>query len=138
MRPISTYKKQLGEANKVLTNDLRQKLDIERQIQELQKRRDEMEQRICADTRNVVTKGMLYYGPEMRERLLTQGQQLSYSELKIGKLRQFDNTNWNADHVDLEVITELQALEAYVGENAPDDTRGLLARLGRLIAGEEE
>lgn len=51
--------------------------------------------------------------------------------MKIEKIRCMDDSNWNADNVSLETITELQAMEEYVGENSP----GLLSEFGKFMLG---
>ena len=61
MSPISIYKKQLQKASRALARDQSQLLDIESQIQELQKKKSEITRQIDEDISNVVTKGMLYF-----------------------------------------------------------------------------
>ena len=131
MSSISTYKKQLKQASKALAYDQAQLLNIEGQIQELQKKKSDITRQIDEDTSNVVTKGMLYFDSEKRAQLLDKAAQLSYSSMKIEKIRCIDGSNWNADNVNLETITELQAMEKYVGENAP----GYLSDFGKFILG---
>ena len=131
MSPISIYKKQLQKASRALARDQSQLLDIESQIQELQKKKSEITRQIEEDISNVVTKGMLYFDSEKRTQLLDDAAQLSYSQMKIEKIRCMDDSNWNADNVSLETITELQAMEEYVGENSP----GLLSEFGKFMLG---
>lgn len=131
MSPISIYKKQLQKASRALARDQSQLLDIESQIQELQKKKSEITRQIDEDISNVVTKGMLYFDSEKRTQLLDDAAQLSYSQMKIEKIRCMDDRNWNADNVSLETITELQAMEEYVGENSP----GLLSEFGKFMLG---
>lgn len=131
MSPISIYKKQLQKASRALARDQSQLLDIESQIQELQKKKSEITRQIDEDISNVVTKGMRYFDSEKRTQLLDDAAQLSYSQMKIEKIRCMDDSNWNADNVSLETITELQAMEEYVGENSP----GLLSEFGKFMLG---
>ena len=86
------------------TSDQENLFNIERKIEELQKKRDE---------------------------LFRKASQLSYSQLKIDKLRSLDDAHWNADNVTLETIHELEALEAYIGDNSP----GFLSSVGSFICG---
>ena len=113
MSSISTYKKQLQIADCRLTSDQENLFNIER------------------DSQNVVTKGMLYYNSQKRDELFRKASQLSYSQLKIDKLRSLDDAHWNADNVTLETIHELEALEAYIGDNSP----GFLSSVGSFICG---
>lgn len=131
MSPISTYKKQLRQASKALAHDQSQLRDIEGQIRELQKKKGEITRQIDEDTSNVVTKGMLYFDSEKRAQLLDQAGQLCYSQMNIDKIRYMDDSDWNADNVDLETITELQAMEKYVRENSP----GFLSEFGKFVLG---
>lgn len=80
---------------------------------------------------------MLYYDLKKREQLLDEATQLRYSQIKIDKLRRFDDKKWNADNVDFETVTELQAMESFVEDNLPDYTRGVFAKIGKLISGGE-
>ena len=105
-------------------------VDLERQIQQLMEEKAILSQQIEADITNVVTKGMLHFNEEKRGPLLDKAAQLSYSQLKIEKINRL-NDCWNADYVDFEIITELQAIEQYVGENSP----GLLFQLGKSFLG---
>ena len=127
---ISNYRKQLNKANEALARDQQQMVDLERQIQQLMEEKAILSQQIEADITNVVTKGMLHFNVETRRHLLDEAAQLSYSQLKIEKINRL-NDCWNADYVDFEIITELQAIEQYVGENSP----GLLFQLGKSFLG---
>ena len=127
---ISNYWKQLNKANEALARDQQQMVDLERQIQQLMEEKAILSQQIEADITNVVTKGMLHFNEEKRGPLLDKAAQLSYSQLKIEKINRL-NDCWNADYVDFEIITELQAIEQYVGENSP----GLLFQLGKSFLG---
>ncbi len=127
---ISNYRKQLNKANEALARDQQQMVDLERQIQQLMEEKAILSQQIEADITNVVTKGMLHFNEEKRGPLLDKAAQLSYSQLKIEKINRL-NDCWNADYVDFEIITELQAIEQYVGENSP----GLLFQLGKSFLG---
>lgn len=128
---ISAHKRKFLEANKTLTRDQLEKMAVEKQIEDLIKRRDELEIKIEKDTKNVVIKGMIYYDSEKREHLLREAEHLSYSQLKIEKIRQFNDATWNADNVDFDVITELQAIETHVGENS----EGIFGAIGRFTFG---
>ena len=127
---ISNYWKQLNKASEALARDQQQMVDLERQIQQLMEEKAILSQQIEADITNVVTKGMLHFNEEKRGPLLDKAAQLSYSQLKIEKINRL-NDCWNADYVDFEIITELQAIEQYVGENSP----GLLFQLGKSFLG---
>ena len=127
---ISNYRKQLNKANEALALYQQQMVDLERQIQQLMEEKAILSQQIEADITNVVTKGMLHFNEEKRGPLLDKAAQLSYSQLKIEKINRL-NDCWNADYVDFEIITELQAIEQYVGENSP----GLLFQLGKSFLG---
>ena len=131
MSSISTYKKQLQIADRRLTSDQENLFNIEREIEELQKKRETFYDQIERDSQNVVTKGMLYYNSQKRDELFRKASQLSYSQLKIDKLRSLDDAHWNADNVTLETIHELEALEAYIGDNSP----GFLSSVGSFICG---
>ena len=131
MSPISTYKKQLKKASAALAQNQQRSLDKEIKIRELQEQKIEIDKQIDADISNVVTKGMLYFDSERREQLLNDAEELSYSQLKIEKIRCMSASNWNADNVDLETITELQAMEKYVEDNSP----GFLSKLGKFVLG---
>lgn len=130
MSLISTYKKQFQEASKDLAHDQSQLLDIDSQIQRLQKKKSDITKQIEKDTNNVVTKGMLYYDLSKRNELLDSAERLSYSQMKIERIRRI-NDSWNADNVDFETITELEAMEKYVGENSP----GFLSKFGKYMLG---
>ena len=127
---ISNYRKQLNKANEALARDQQQMVDLECQIQQLMEEKAILSQQIEADITNVVTKGMLHFNEEKRGPLLDKAAQLSYSQLKIEKINRL-NDCWNADYVDFEIITELQAIEQYVGENSP----GLHFQLGKFMLG---
>lgn len=127
---ISNYRKQLNKANEALARDQQQMVDLECQIQRLMEKKACLSQQIEADITNVVTKGMLHFDEEKRRHLLNEAAQLSYSQLRIEKINRL-NDCWNADHVNFETITELQAIERYVGKNSP----GLLSQLGKFMLG---
>ena len=73
---------------------------------------------------------MLYYDLSKRNELLDSAERLSYSQMKIERIRRI-NDSWNADNVDFETITELEAMEKYVGENSP----GFLSKFGKYMLG---
>lgn len=131
MSPIPSYKKQFNQASEDLARDQQELLDLDEQIQALQKKKSDLTSQIEADKNNVVTKGMLYFDSEKRKHMLDKAEQLSYSRLKIEKIRSIDDQSWNSDNVDFETITELQAIERYVGKNSS----GVLSQLGKLVLG---
>lgn len=131
MSPIPSYKKQFNQASEDLARDQQELLDLEEQIQALQKKKSDLTSQIEADKNNVVTKGMLYFDSEKRKHVLDKAEQLSYSRMKLDRLRGFDDQSWNSDNVDLETITEFQAMERYISENSPS----ILSQLGKSVLG---
>lgn len=131
MSPIPSYKKQFNQASEDLARDQQELLDLDEQIQALQKKKSDLTSQIEADKNNVVTKGMLYFDSEKRKHVLDEAEQLSYSRMKLDRLRGFDDQSWNSDNVDFETITEFQAMERYISENSP----GILSWLGKSALG---
>lgn len=139
VRAISNYNKQYKKAKKDRALHLQEKTEIEAQIAQLERQKEAVNEKINQDEKSVISAGLLYYNQEKRETILNDAEKLRYSKEKITRIRrEADDENWNADTVGLEMMQELDAMEQYVGKNAPWWEKSPLSKFGSLLNQEGE
>ena len=139
VRAISNYKKQYKKAKEDRALHLQEKTEIEAQIAQLTRQKDALNVKLNEDENSIISAGLLYYNQEKRETILNDAEKLRYSKEKITRIRRdTDDENWNADTIGLEMMQELDAMEQYVGKNAPWWEKSPLFKLGALLNQEEE
>ena len=133
MNAISSYKKELKDANNHLTNDEKGLLKVKEEIAALQETAKEYKKRIEADRQNKVEKGLLYFSEKRRSALLDRAENLSYSRETLSRLRSFDKDHWNPDCVDCDTIADFEGIEKYVNDNTPAWERSAVNKIGKLF-----
>ena len=132
MSLINTSKKQFDAANKQLTNDLRSLSNVNQEIQALLEKKATINAQCEQDTHNRIVKGMLYYDASKRKALLDKAEALKYSRQTLDRLRSYNDDMWNEDNVNNDIISDFEAVEKYVDDNAPAWEKSFLAKLGNL------
>lgn len=133
MGAISSYKKQFVTAAKNLTSDETQLLEVNQEIETLQKRKRELEKKIEIDRQNKCETGILYYSENKRDSLLSKAEELHYSEDALIRLRSIDEEHWNSSYVENDTIDDFEAVEKYVKEKTPAWEKSPVTKLGKWI-----
>ncbi len=138
MGAISSYKKQFVTAAKKLTSDEMQLLEVNQEIEALQKRKKELETKVENDRQNKCQTGVLYYSESRRNCLLSKAKELRYPEETLTRLRSINEDQWNPSYVENDTIDDFEAIEKYVKEKTPAWEKSPVAKFGKWINGSKQ